>query len=164
MAVASLRQDDVLFAPDMPSDVNEVLQEAVALYEDTSRAEDTLWHAYNMAPDRLEVYVALYKFYFYKNKIEDAEDVALLALRKSAELGGFPSDWRVLNVDSTQWIPAQVPQRFYLYTLKALAFINLRFGRNSVAEELLDKLAELDPEDQVGHSVIRDLRDGTEGR
>lgn len=164
MAIASLRQDQVLFASDMPKDVNEVLQEAVVLYEDTERAETTLWQAYDMAPDRLEVYVALYKFYFYKNRIEDAEDVALMSIKKAAELGGFDYDWRRLNALSCTWTPAPYAQRFYLYTLKAMAFINLRLERNAEAEQILDKLAELDPEDQVGSLVIRDLLNGLEDR
>ncbi len=157
MGLASLRQDEVLFAPDTPEEVNARLQDAVVLFEDTKRAEDVLWQAYQLGPDRLEVYVALYKFYFYKNMIEDAEDVTMMSLNKCAELGGFSADWRELHVDSTQWTPAGSAQRYYLYTLKALAFIQLRLERYDEAELLLMKLEELDPEDQVGASVIKDL-------
>jgi hypothetical protein len=49
------------------------------------------------------------------------------------------------------------PQHFYLFTLKALAFIRLRLGRPGESLALLNKLSELDPGDSVGSSVIRDL-------
>lgn len=159
----SLRQDGVLFASDMPPDVDAVLQAAVVLYDDTERAEQALLKAYAMAPHRLEVYVAMYKFYFYKNAIDDAETVATSALKEAARQGGFSSDWRTLTPNSTQWTPAPDAQRFFLYTLKALAFINLRKGEHSVADEVLNKLSQLDPKDQVGGSVIRDLATGTAG-
>lgn len=48
-------------------------------------------------------------------------------------------------------------QHFYLFTLKALAFIRLRLGRREESLALLGKLRELDPGDSVGSSVIHDL-------
>lgn len=157
MGITSLRQDGVLFAVDMPPEIDAILQEAVILYEDTERAEAMLEKAHAMAGGRLEVYVALYKFYFYKNRIDDAEAIALKALNEAARQGGFSAEWHTLTTESAQWTPAPDAQRFFLYTLKALAFVNLRKGNNAIADALLNKLQELDPRDQVGGSVIRDL-------
>lgn len=162
MGITSLRQDGVLFASDMPPEIDTILQEAVVLYEDTEQAEARLQKAFAMAPERLEVYVALYKFYFYKNRIDEAETIALKALTEAAKQGCFSAEWSCLNSESSEWSPAADAQRFFLYTLKALAFINLRKGNNHNAEALLNKLLELDPRDQVGASVIRDLAIGTE--
>jgi len=162
MGITSLRQDGVLFASDMPPEIDTVLQEAVVLYEDTEWAEASLQMAFSMAPKRQEVYVALYKFYFYKNRLDKAEVIALKALTEAAKQGGFSADWSSLNSDSSQWESAAGAQRSFLYTLKTLAFINLRKDNNHHAVALLDKLYELDPKDQVGASVIRDLAIGTE--
>jgi len=163
MSITSLRQDGVIFAADIPEEIDAILQEAVVLYEQTDQAEATLKKAFSMALERLEVYIALYKFYFYKNRIDDAEEIALKALKEAARQGGFSSDWASLSVDSSQWTPATDVQRFFLYTLKALAFINLRKGNSLLADVLLKKLLELDPKDQVGGSVIQDLATGTAG-
>jgi len=163
MAITSLRQDGVLFASDMPPEIDAILQEAVVLYENTDQAELKLKQAYSLAPEQLEVYVALYKFYFYKNRIDDAEKIALMALKEAAKQGGFSANWSSLTVCSSQWTPAPEIQRFFLYTLKALAFINLRKGNALIADALLKKLLELDPNDQVGGSVIQDLANGTAG-
>jgi tetratricopeptide (TPR) repeat protein len=162
MSITPLRQDGVLFASDMPPEVDAILQEAVVLYDDTERAESMLWQAHEMAPERLEIYIALYKFYFYKNLLDRAEEVAHEALAKAARQCGCSADWTLLTPESAQWTPAGESERFYLYTLKALAFIALRRSEDDRAAAILKKLIELDPEDQVGGSVIRDLMLGTQ--
>lgn len=149
----------VLFAPNMEPAVNALLQQAVAAYSDTERAEDLLWQAQRMAPRQLEVYIALYKFYFYKYRLEDAERVAGMALAQAAEQGGFSADWRLLSVASTDWC-RDGAERVYLYSLKALGFIRLRRGDADGGTAILEKLTELDPTDQVGGSVLMDLAAG----
>lgn len=149
--------DEVLFSQDIPKEVNMLLQQAVSEYHNGDKAEQTLWRALNHSPERLEVYVALYKLYFYKNRLEDAERMTLMALERAASLGGFSTDWRDLNHDSSQWVKAYGAARMYLYTLKALAFIKLRRGQYDLAKCVLFKLSELDKDDQVGWSVIFDL-------
>ena len=49
------------------------------------------------------------------------------------------------------------PALFYLYTLKALAFIKLRRQQAQEAESILALLRELDPEDRCGASVVMQL-------
>lgn len=157
MNFVSLNQDGIDFGFDIPTEVNSLLQEAIQNYHNTEYAERTLWHAYEMAPECLGTYIALYKFYFTKKDIEQAEQVALIGLDEAARQGGFIPDWRKLAADSSDWSGTTTPQRFFLYTLKALAFIRLRLGKLDNARAILAKLAELDPDDQVGSSVIADL-------
>ncbi len=157
MNTALLNQDGIDFGFDIPAEVDMLLQEAIQNYQNTEHAERTLWHAYEKAPECLGVYIALYKFYFTKREIEQAEQVALIGLDEAARQGNFIPDWRVLAADSTDWSGATTPQRFFLYTLKALAFIRLRLGKIDNARAILAKLVELDPDDKVGSSVIADL-------
>jgi hypothetical protein len=49
---------------------------------------------------------------------------------------------------------------FYLYCLKALAFIKLRQNHVIEAELILNHLKHLDPQDLCGASVIMDLATG----
>ena len=149
--------DRVLFATQMPTQVNAILQQAVAAYEDTQRAESLLWQAQQLGPEQLAVYVALYKFYFYKNYLEDAERVVHMALAQCAERGDFTQDWQQLTPASTDWSVGDGPQRYYLYSLKALGFIRLRLDDAAMGKAVLQKLALLDPDDQVGGSVLLDL-------
>lgn len=149
--------DDLCFGHGLPVNIKLLLQRATRAYEDTALAESLLMQARQLAPDALEVCIALYKFYFYKYRLAEAEAVALQTLTRAAELGGFDPDWNVLDIHSADWSEPLGPERAYLFTLKALAFINLRLERMEESKAILDKLDQLDPMDQVGASVIRAL-------
>lgn len=130
---------------------------AALAYHDMAAAEKSLLEAIAAAPKCLGAYFSLYKFYFYKRRLSDAERVAYRALEIAAAQGGFDPDWTRLTRDSAAWSKVEGPQHFYLFTLKALAFIRLRSGQTGSALMILAKLFELDPDDGVGGSVIRDL-------
>mgnify|MGYP001810555598 CR=1 FL=1 len=82
-------------------------------------------------------------------------------LEESARQSGFPSDYRRLARNRQKWnLYANESSLFYLYTLKALAFIKLRLGFTIDAQLILSHLQQLDPEDLSGASVIMDLAAG----
>lgn len=155
-------ETQALFGGNASPVITKLLHEAAAAYQHPSRAESILWSAQAMNPTCLPVYFALYKFYFYKFRLDEAEKVALMGLEMAARQGGFSSDWTQLSLCSTDWSATDAPQHFYLFTLKALAFIRLRLGRTTESLALLDKLQELDRHDSIGGSVIRDLLNGVE--
>ncbi len=146
-----------LFGGEASPVVAQLLQDAATVYQQTNRAEVILWSAQAIDPASLPVYFALYKFYFYKFRLEDAEKAALMGLKTAAGQGGFTADWWRLSVFDANWEKASGAPHFYLFTLKALAFIRLRLGKRAESLALLDKLKDLDPKDSVGASVIRDL-------
>ena len=86
-----------------------------------------------------------------------AEKVARQALTAAARRGAFETDWRRATIETADWRNRLGPQHFYLFSMKVLAFICLRQRRPEESREILDKLAEIDPEDSVGAAVIRDL-------
>ncbi len=151
------------FGGTAPPEVDRRLRDAAAAYADTPRAERLLHEAHALDPACLPVYFALYKFYFYKSRLADAERTALAALDAAARQAAIPADWRRLTLQSADWTDTRGPQHFYLFCLKALAFIRLRRGRADAARTLLAKLAELDPRDTVGGSVIGSLAAATRG-
>lgn len=142
------------YAGDIPPRAGSLLEEAMSAYADTARAESLLQQAQREAPDALPVYFSLYKFYFYKGQLEQAEHSVRLALATAAGQGGFSSDWHVLTPDAADWERHDGPAHFYLFSLKALAFIRLRRGDTPGCEAILAKLGELDRADTVGGSVI----------
>jgi hypothetical protein len=151
------RNDAVQFGFGLPADVNEQLQKAASSITNGPESLEALCMAHVMAPQQLEVLVALYKFHFYQGALDQAEDYVFQALIKSAQAGGFKYDWERLTPESTDWNDVRGPGRVYLYSLKALAFIRLRQDNPAHAENILDTLRRLDPEDKVGANVIRDL-------
>ncbi|GMU47258.1 MAG: (2Fe-2S) ferredoxin domain-containing protein [Pseudomonadales bacterium] len=133
---------------------------AASLATDAGATERRLEQAARADPGALAVHFARYKFLFHRNRLAEAEAATRDGLAAAAAQGGFAADWRALSRAAAPWSPAAGPARFYLFSLKALAFIRLRRGDPEQSRTLLDKLAELDPDDQVGAEVIRALHRG----
>ncbi len=127
---------------------------AAAASGDWRDAESLLWRAQAADPDCLHVYYTLYKFYFNHKRLGDAERATCLALDAAARLANIAADWRLQDLSACDWDKVHSPQHFYLFSLKALAFIRLRQFRADDADLILAKLREIDPGDSVGHSVI----------
>ena len=159
-AVHSLVEERVRFGRDIPADVNALLQRAAASTGDFGVAERALLDALALAPQQLEVFIALYKLYFYRGFTERAEQVVLQTLGSAAASGGFDADWRVLEAGAADWQSVDGPERVYLYSLKALCFIRLRQDDRAAAAEVFAALRRLDPLDQVGATVLADLAEG----
>jgi len=158
--VRGLSGSEVHFGFDLPAGVNFRLQQAAARVACSERSLQALNAARETAPDRLEVLVALYKFHFYRGDPGQARDFVFQALVKSAREGGFSHDWSLLEADSADWHAPRGPARVFLYSLKALAFIRLRENDLEGADAVLNGLQRLDPHDQTGADVLRDLLAG----
>lgn len=115
-----------------------------------------LWTARASAPDCLPVYYLLYKLYATRRDLVEAERAARAGLAEAARQAALPQDWKQVNPRAADFSQPG-PARFWLFTLKALAFIRLRAGGNNEAQDLLAKLKELDPQDSLGATVVGDL-------
>ena len=144
---------------DLPPRVAGYLSAAAAA-RDWRESESLMLRAHTADPECLHVYYILYKLYFNHNRLGDAERAVFLALDKAACQAKIPSDWCELNAVSCDWANVDAPQHFYLFSLKALAFIRLRQRRMEEANEILAKLREIDSHDSVGGSVIAAYADG----
>ena len=162
MSSVAFVEERVMFSPNMPAEVNHLLQAAVAASPvDQSRAENLFLQAQALDSRCLQTYFALYKFYFFQKRLADAERIVMAGLEESARQGGFPSDYRQLAQNRQEWnLYADETALFYLYTLKAWAFIKLRQGCTIDAQLVLSHLQLLDPKDLSGASVIMDLAAG----
>ena len=162
MSSVAFIEERVTFNPNIPIEVNNLLQAAVAASSvDQSQAETLFLQAQTLDSHCLQTYFALYKFYFFQKRLVDAERIVLAGLEEAAKQGGFPNDYRRLVQNLQKWnLYANESTLFYLYTLKALAFIKLRLGFTLDAQFVLLTLRQLDPEDRSGASVIMDLAAG----
>jgi hypothetical protein len=149
-----------LFGGDAPESVTRLLHAAAAAHADPVQAEALLWSARLSAPGCLAVYFAQYKFYFYRRRLEEAEQCARDGLRVAAGQARIGRHWREVQGGDADF-SAVGPARFWLFTLKALAFIRLRRGDRAEARALLAKAAQLDPADNLGAGVIASLEGGS---
>jgi len=155
--IEPLVQSQVHFGFGLDRQVDAHLQRAAALVSSKDDSLQALNEARDAAPEQLEVLTALYKFHFYRGDLEQAEQVVFQSLTSASRQGGFSSDWRLLSLENSDWSDPRKPGRAFLYSLKALAFIRLRQERADAAQEILATMDRLDPTDQVGADVIREL-------
>ncbi|SEQ76693.1 hypothetical protein SAMN04488038_110134 [Solimonas aquatica] len=142
----------------LPAVVRRLLEEAQAA--PPAQREALLWTARASAPDSLAVYYLLYKHYATQGEVLEAERAARKGLAEAARQAGLAADWKRVLITQADFAQPG-PARFWLFTLKALAFLRLRAGGVHEARELLAKLKELDPQDSVGGDVVKALAEAT---
>jgi hypothetical protein len=103
------------------------------------------------APRHPAPLIALYRFYFYGHQLAQARaaGVDALAVARTAlgpNFGDEPPSDEVVRYDAAV--------RFYLFTLKGLAYLNLRLGNLNEARLMLGELRRLDPQDHVGAALL----------
>lgn len=115
-----------------------------------------LWTAQALAPHALPIYYALYKHHAQRREFELAERAARRGLAEAAHAADLRDDGQHLDGSAADFA-ANGPARFWLFTLKALAFIALRSGRPDEARALLARIAAVGPEHRVGDEVVAAL-------
>lgn len=145
---------DAFFGGEVPPLVRRLLDQArtAASHE----MESLLWTAQVSAPECLPIYYLLYKFHARLRQYEQAERAALKGVAMAARQAGLKENWRDVTPADADFA-AVGPARFWLFSLKALAFIYLRSHRAEASRELVDKLRELDPDQGLGGEVIAAL-------
>ncbi len=141
----------------VPLALQQLLRADLDVSQDWGRAEQLLLQARSALPESLEILVALYKLYAYSNRFDESLALIRAVLAAASSRAGFDADWRSLEPGSAAWYPAQGAVRHYLYALKAMGFVSLRRGDLKTASAVLEKLAGLDPFDQVGGSVVLEM-------
>jgi len=138
--------------------VKELIATAAENYA-SGDAELPLLQAYFLAPESLNVLVALNRFYYYQHRLEEAlaaTTKALVVIRPSI---AFPEDWRDLQPSHITGASADslTNVRLYLFTLKAIGFLNMRLERLDLSQAIFEKLVELDSKDRIGAQGLLEL-------
>ncbi|MBK6974245.1 MAG: hypothetical protein IPH26_15305 [Sterolibacteriaceae bacterium] len=143
----------------LSAEVQALVYAAAKSWDDEVRAEALLAEAAQRAPDHAAVLIARYRFYFYRNRLDDALLVACDCLAKAASDIRAPLDWRAVEPSHANFDSYGVLPRFYLFALKGYAYLNMRLGNLGEGAQALDKLEHLDPTDRLNGSVLRGVLD-----
>lgn len=148
------------YCGDLPAATAALMLAAAETYDD-QQAEQLLLQAQQQSPDYFAVYLGLYKFYFYRQRFQQAEFWMRSGIALAARIGEFAED---AHGEDARFAVEPLPnaERFYLFSHKALAFTLLRQFRGEEARALLNRLARLDPKDRVGAGLIRAAADAYE--
>jgi tetratricopeptide (TPR) repeat protein len=138
--------------------VHEMIADAAENYAQGD-AELPLLKAYFLAPESLNVLVALNRFYYYQHRLDDALTATTKALAVIRPLVNFPENWRDLQLEHITQAPANLltQVRLYLFTLKAVGFLHMRLENLDLSEAIFTKLLELDSKNRIGAEGLLEL-------
>ena len=158
MDLLDFEAQDLYFQQEDTVEVQALIKTASENYA-TGQAELPLLQAYLSAPLSLNVLVSLNRFYYYQHRLEEALLVCEKALAIIREAIDFPVDWQVLNLEQiVNAPPAQLTQiRLYLFTLKAIGFLNMRLHRFDVSQAIFEKLVSVDEKNRIGAQALLQL-------
>lgn len=132
-------------------EAGQLVAEASRLRDRPDEALACLERARAMAPDHPAPLIALYRFYFYGHRLPEARNVGEAALAVARAALGTRFDAVPPSHDAVRYDAAV---RFYLFTLKGLAYLHMRLGELEAARRCLGELRRLDPDDQVGSALL----------
>jgi hypothetical protein len=155
MDLMDFEGESLYFDEPLPDEVGELLRLSAQSYG-TAEAEHSLMRAYFLEPRHLTVLVALYRYFFYQHRYEDALRVADRALEVTASKLNISSDWRELGMSrlAVGIMQSMTLTRFYLMVLKGAGYLRLRTGDTAGGLERLLKVAELDSSDRLGVAAL----------
>lgn len=161
MDLLEFDQAELYFDEALAPEVAQLLLDAANSYG-SEEAELMLLRANFMAPQHLMVLVAMYRYYFYQHRLEDALLVAESTLAVVGRRLEFPETWiylREANVGAGV-MRSMGLVRFYLTVLKSAGYINLRLGNHQTGQAMLEKLVELDSHDRMGGKALLEVARG----
>lgn len=132
-----------------------MLRRASERYPDPE-AEQLLNRLYAQKPESLLVLVALYRFYYYQHRYEEALEIAEQAMAAAAKMMGLTISWSRLNeqyLGQGAFVSMGLI-RFYMLAFKGSAYLMMRLGLIEQALPRLSKIVELDPSDQFGATFL----------
>lgn len=147
------------FSDTAPEPLRYLLNNALAS-PNAESTEPLLLEARRRWPAEPDPHIALYKFYFVCTRYAEAEAAVWAALRAAAASAGFNRNYRRLHTASADWSLRQGAERLYLFSLKAMGVIRLRRGKVAGARRVLEKLLELDPQDEIGGGAFLQIARG----
>ncbi|QGM99372.1 hypothetical protein [Methylocystis parvus] len=148
----------VILGEGLPEEADRLLRAAALSYDQDDLALQYLMEARSLAPDHPATLIGLYRFFFYKGRLEECLDVAETCLTRAAIDNSLPLDWREVSAGDAAFgdYEAVLP-RFFMFSLKGYAYLNMRLGDYDASREAIDKLLQLDPADKIGATVLREV-------
>jgi tetratricopeptide (TPR) repeat protein len=158
MDLLDFEAQSLYFEDELPEEVSALLAAAADAYGNAS-AEHQLLRAYFLEPGHLTVLVALYRYFYYQHRYDDAFVVAERAIEIAARRLELRCTWQELSLQSlgAGIMKSMTLTRFYLMALKGSGYLQLRSGQTRDGLARLEKVAELDTDDRMGVRTLVQL-------
>jgi hypothetical protein len=140
--------DSAVLGGGLPPEAEALIKAAGLVRNDREQAEPLLLKARALAPMHPATLIALYRFHFYGHRLNEAREIAKQSLDVArAALG----DEFTVTDEQARFDAAT---RYYLFSLKGLAYLSLRLGDIETGRRALEELRLLDPQDRVGGGLL----------
>jgi tetratricopeptide (TPR) repeat protein len=137
------------YGGDLPAEAERALHAVGLVWEDEAAAESHIRSALALAPGHLAVHYGAYKFYYYKHRLRDALPHVEAWVAEAIRRNGLPRDWRDVTPEHADFTHFDGDPRLFLFSLRAMGWLLARLGRIEEGRAALEKVAGLDPEDQM---------------
>ncbi len=162
MDATSGTQDDLAWleraclGQEVPAGAEQSLRLAAQSYGEPEQVEKYLAQALELAPSHPAVYIAFYRHHFYGGRIAEAMPYATLCLALARHELGLRGEWWETEPEDAPFgdVGAFSP-RFFLFSLKAYGYLQMRLGNLEEGRRAVDKVLQLDPQDRVGASLLQ---------
>jgi tetratricopeptide (TPR) repeat protein len=150
--------EDLYFDETLNPEAKQCLDNAAENYGD-EKAESELLRAYFLEPEHPMILVALYRYFYYQHRLNEALVVAERVLAVIGKRLELPRDWRDLSEGrlGSGVMISMTLIRFYMLALKGAGYLELRLGNYESALERLEKVAELDSKDRLGAQALLEV-------
>jgi tetratricopeptide (TPR) repeat protein len=150
--------EPMYFDEPLNPEVERLLAHAAEHYGD-SIAEHSLLRAYFLAPQHLSVLVALYRYFYFRQRYREALVTADRAIANVTTRLNLPARWQDLSESHLGGavLSSMSLTRFLLLALKGAGYLSLRLGEPAAALERFDKIVEIDTSDRLGIKELRAL-------
>jgi tetratricopeptide (TPR) repeat protein len=148
----------VVLGQGLPEEAERLLHAAALSYDQDEVSLRYLMEARLLAPTHPATLIGLYRFYFYKGRLEECLAVAAACLTRAAIDNSLPLDWRQVTPEDASFGDYDaIAPRFFMFSLKGYAYLSMRLGDYDESAAAIDKLLELDPADKIGAKVLLDV-------
>ena len=121
----------------------ELLATAAQCWEDGQKSESYIQQALAQADAELDVLVGAYRYYFYKNNLVKALEVAKMVLDRLQEAEQWPNHWDALKPILLERLEDPIA-RLYLSAYGASGLVLARLGQVQDAQTIAERIQQID--------------------
>lgn len=140
----------------VPEDIKNLLILAAKNWENTAESEKYMQEALAKTEDNLDVLIAAYRYFYYKNNYLLALQIAVKVINKIHNSENLPDDWQQLKpiLVSRKDNPSI---RLYLTAYAASGLVLAKLGEIEQAKEISARVKEVDDKKEFGGGLILDI-------
>ncbi|NEU72221.1 hypothetical protein PI95_006450 [Hassallia byssoidea VB512170] len=140
----------------VPEDIKNLLILAAKSWENTAESEKYMQQALAKTQDNIDVLIAAYRYFYYKNNYLLALQMAVKVINKIHNHENLPDDWQQLKpiLVSRKDNPSI---RLYLTAYAASGLVLAKLGEIEQAKEISARVKEVDDKKEFGGGLILDI-------